>query len=421
VGLRDQTEDLFMRRTHLTATLLLAATAAAIAAPALRHTEDAPMSDVSSPREPTDPAPVPEPTPQLIPEIASGPVVARASVELVFVLDTTGSMSGLIEGAKSTIWSVVNDFSSQTPRPDVKVGLVAYRDRGDAYVSQVHPLTSDLDSVYQALTLLRAGGGGDTPESVAKGLQDSIHAQPWSYQQRTYRSVFVVGDAPDKGYSDESSLADLAKTARELGIYVSAIRCGGDVTTATQFAQLAEIGGGVFTSVAQHGAAEVVVTPMDAELQRLHSEMGETAMLWGSDVERQGNASKIHTNKAAPSSSIASRLSVLSKGGHKVVTSTGKGDYLDDLGILTTLEETSSADLPAVLRDLTPQQRQHEVDIRMKTREDLRRQIDELVISRDGWLAEERNRLALSRSHKAYDREVVDHSINQLKALGYIE
>ena len=94
---------------------------------------------------------------------------------MVFVLDTTGSMSGLIQGAKDKIWSIANHIVSGKPTPDVKIGLVAYRDRGDAYVTKKHGLTGDLDAVFENLNAFRADGGGDTPEHVAKGLSDAIY------------------------------------------------------------------------------------------------------------------------------------------------------------------------------------------------------------------------------------------------------
>src|SRR4051794_27940965 len=82
---------------------------------------------------------------------ATGPAPARADepaqkvtaphVEVVFCLDTTGSMKGLIHAAKQKIWAICNQISTGTPTPHVKVGLVAYRDRGDAYVTKVFDLT----------------------------------------------------------------------------------------------------------------------------------------------------------------------------------------------------------------------------------------------------------------------------------------
>ena len=75
----------------------------------------------------------------------------KPQVEVVFCLDTTGSMGGLIEGAKQKIWSITNQIASGRPIPDVKVGLVAYRDRKDEYVTKVFDLTNDLEEVHKNL------------------------------------------------------------------------------------------------------------------------------------------------------------------------------------------------------------------------------------------------------------------------------
>src|SRR4051794_27017765 len=88
----------------------------------------------------------------------------KPRVEVVFCLDTTGSMGGLIEGAKQKIWSIANQIAGGKPTPDVKVGLVAYRDKGDEYVTKVFDLSDDLDAIHGHLKTFSAGGGGDAPE-----------------------------------------------------------------------------------------------------------------------------------------------------------------------------------------------------------------------------------------------------------------
>ena len=83
----------------------------------------------------------------------------KPRIEVCFVLDTTGSMGGLIEGAKQRIWGIVNEVMQSSAHPAVRIGLVAYRDRGDEYVTKVLPLTNDLDKVYSTLMDYQAGGG----------------------------------------------------------------------------------------------------------------------------------------------------------------------------------------------------------------------------------------------------------------------
>src|SRR5262244_91493 len=100
---------------------------------------------------------------------------APPRVEVAFVLDTTGSMGGLIEGAKRRIWSIARRIGEGRPRPDLRIALVAYRDLGDAYVTRVFDFTGDMDQVYQNLMSFQASGGGDTPEHVSAALSDAVH------------------------------------------------------------------------------------------------------------------------------------------------------------------------------------------------------------------------------------------------------
>src|ERR1700682_639909 len=104
----------------------------------------------------------------------------KPKVEVVFCLDTTSSMTPLIEGAKAKIWAISNQIASGKPTPDLKIGLVAFRDTGDAYITQVHDLTGDLDAVHAKLKTFQAQGGGDIPEHVNAALFDSVHKIKWS-------------------------------------------------------------------------------------------------------------------------------------------------------------------------------------------------------------------------------------------------
>src|SRR5438477_11488774 len=90
---------------------------------------------------------------------------AKPQVEVVFCLDTTGSMGGLINAAKSKIWAVCNQIAAGKPTPDLKIGLVAFRDHGDEYITKVFDLTDNLDEVYKNLMSFQAKGGGDIPEA----------------------------------------------------------------------------------------------------------------------------------------------------------------------------------------------------------------------------------------------------------------
>ena len=95
-------------------------------------------------------------------------------VDIVFAVDTTGSMGGLLDGAKRTVWSIANQVRSIDPNADIRVGLVAYRDLGDDYVTKNFALTDDLDAMYAELSSYQAAGGGDVPENVDAALHDAV-------------------------------------------------------------------------------------------------------------------------------------------------------------------------------------------------------------------------------------------------------
>ena len=172
--------------------------------------------------------------------IGMHPAVATAQqgnkIEVVFVLDTTGSMGGLIQAAKEKIWSIASSMASAQQAPEIKMGLVAYRDRGDAYVTKMVDLSKDLDSVYAALMGFSADGGGDTPESVNQALYEAVNRISWSQEQGVYRVVFLVGDAPaHMDYQDDVKYPVIVEQAKAKGILINTIQCGIDTHTTQEW------------------------------------------------------------------------------------------------------------------------------------------------------------------------------------------
>src|SRR5437016_4701234 len=138
----------------------------------------------------------------------------KPRIEVCFVLDTTGSMGGLIEGAKQKIWSIANEMISAQPTPELKLGLIGYRDRGDEYVVKSFSLTDDIDAIYGHLREFQADGGGDAPESVNEALAEAIHKMPWSSDKKVLKIIFLVGDAPPHmDYSNGPKYPDLCREA----------------------------------------------------------------------------------------------------------------------------------------------------------------------------------------------------------------
>ena len=126
----------------------------------------------------------------VFPTSFAGATFAKPSVEVAFVLDTTGSMAPLIEGAKRKIWSIATAIVDANPEADIRMGLVAYRDIGDEYVTKVFPLTTDIQDLYANLLELRARGGGDWPESVNEALHVGVTKLTWTQGDEVRRIMF---------------------------------------------------------------------------------------------------------------------------------------------------------------------------------------------------------------------------------------
>jgi Mg-chelatase subunit ChlD len=212
----------------------------------------------------------------------------KPNVEVVFCLDTTGSMSGLIEGAKQKIWSISNQIVAGRPAPNLKVGLLAYRDRGDAYITKLTELTDDLDKIYATIKEYKAEGGGDTPESVNQALHESVTNFKWSGDKETLRIIFLVGDAPPHmDYKDDVKYPDTCKLAGEKGILINAVQCGGDADCARVWQDISSKAGGAYVQIAQDGATVRVITPYDKRLADINAELENSTLVYGSKDKQQ--------------------------------------------------------------------------------------------------------------------------------------
>jgi hypothetical protein len=119
---------------------------------------------------------------------------ATPRLDVLFLLDATGSMGDEIGQIQQTIVSIAERIDKIQPRPDLRFALVAYRDRGDDYVTRINDFTPDVTAFQQLLLSTRADGGGDEPESLNEGLHAAIERVNWA--DNAVRLTFLVADAP---------------------------------------------------------------------------------------------------------------------------------------------------------------------------------------------------------------------------------
>ena len=113
--------------------------------------------------------------------------------DLALVIDTTGSMSDELSYLQVELQGIVDALRARHPELDIRIGLVAYRDRGDEYVTHTVPLTRDLALLRGRLAEQRAGGGGDYPEAVEQAMG---RAALFDWRADAAKSLLFVADAP---------------------------------------------------------------------------------------------------------------------------------------------------------------------------------------------------------------------------------
>jgi hypothetical protein len=298
------------------------------------------------------------------------------------------------------------------------MALVAYRDRGDVYVTRVKPLTDDIDAVYAELQQFAAEGGGDTPESVNQALHEAVTGLAWSGDAGVYRAVFLVGDAPPHlDYPDDVKFADSVALARQKGIVINAVQCGSYAETTPFWQQIATAGGGTFAAIQQDGGMLALATPMDAELSDLNAALASTLVPYGAADEQAELEAKRDRAAAASPSAAASRLAFLSKLGGRL--NAGRADLLDAIASGDTkLADVPEPELPPALAAMPAPAREEFVKRKLEERKQIQAKIDGLAVERDAYIAKETSRRAAEGGDAGFDAKVREAVRSQAAGAG---
>ncbi len=340
---------------------------------------------------------------------------SRPSVEVVFVLDTTSSMGGLIEGAKQRIWSIANEIAKGKPGPRVKMGLVAFRDKGDEYVTKEFDLSDNLDNTYKDLLSLSVGGGGDGPEHVIAGLKAAVEKISWSKDPKTFKVVYVVGDAaPHEDYGDSPTLAAVMEKAVRRGLVVNSVQCGADSSTTLAFNRIARMGEGRFLPVPQDGGMVATATPFDDKLASLSARFEGTGLAFGRARRKAeadaGLAASIRGMAAAPAA--AERAEFKARAGFGVSSDLVAAVEENKIA----LKDVKEDELPSALRDIPADKRQAKLDEIAAERKRAKAEIDALAAKRADWLRKE----AGARRADSFDTRLVEALKTQAAKKGIV-
>ncbi len=349
----------------------------------------------------------------------------RPRIDVCFVLDTTGSMGGLIQGAKDKIWSIANEMVSAKPTPEIRFGLIGYRDITDEYVTKVYDLTEDIDQIYTDLMDFTAKGGGDGPESVNQALHEAVTKMSWDESRKVLKIIFLVGDAPPHmDYQDDVKYPEVCQMAMKRDLIINTIQCGNMAGTAEIWQEIASKGEGEYAAILQSGGAVAISTPYDAEIETLNRALAGTVVGYG-DARAQAIAQKkVDASVGGKSEAIADRAGFLATSSAADAAAPAKVISGDE-DLLALVEEEKVAlsklevdKLPEELQKMTEEERQAHVQKLLDERKQIQLKMDELVRKRGAFVTEQEKKLAEEGKADGFDLKVKAMIRKQAEAKG---
>lgn len=167
------------------------------------------------------------------------PSVQEINLEVAFIIDATGSMGGEISQLKDTVTNIAERVGQDGVR--LRLGAVAYRDRGDEYTTQTFNFTEDVAAFQEVINGLEANGGGDYPEALNEALEETQRRLSWT-QEESLRLTFLITDAPAHYYDKQTfTYAQGVLDAQQMGMKIFPIASGGsDGVAEVQLRQIAQ-------------------------------------------------------------------------------------------------------------------------------------------------------------------------------------
>lgn len=308
---------------------------------------------------------------------------------LALLLDTSNSMDGLIDQAKSQLWKIVNELAKakcdDNSRPQIKIALYEYGNNGLpatlGYIRQVTPLTSDLDLISEKLFSLRTNGGN---EYCGQVIKTSLNELDWSGSRADLKMIFIAGNEPFT--QGEIPYRTACALAKDKDVIVNTIFCGPySEGVETEWKNGATLTGGSYMSIEQDRKTVYIATPYDDQIDALNSKLNSTYVYYGYSGESKKAQQELQDNNAG----YISRENKVERGIAKssAVYSNSTWDLVDaSKGDSKIIEKAKEEELPKEMKGMTIEQRKQYVAKKGEERAALQKQIQELAAKRQSYI-----------------------------------
>ncbi len=354
---------------------------------------------------------------------APPPLPHTTQVDIALLLDTSNSMDGLINQAKSQLWTIVQEFAEAEKdgsNPVLRVALFEYGNTNlparEGYLRQVVPLSENLDILSEALFALSTDGGD---EYCGEVIQEAVTRLDWASQANSYQAIFIAGNEPfNQGSVDYN---DSCLRAHDQGIVINTIHCGNyQEGVKGEWDHGASIGQGEFLNIDQDQKMVHIPCPQDDDILYTNEKLNQTYLWYGtldSRLYNCNNQSKQDSNAESLSPSVAIKRfkakvgSAYSNSGRDLVDS-----YESNPDILKEVKED---ELPDVMQEMTKAERAQHLQEQSEARKDLQNQIKTLVAERENYYQAELKKMNENKGTSNLGDAVVMAIRKQLQEAGF--
>lgn len=312
-------------------------------------------------------------------------------IQMTILLDTSGSMTGLIDQARAELWGIVNEFitaKKQGEAPEFQVALYEYGKstvpQETGYIRMIVPFTTDLDKISEELFALKTNGGDEYCGWVIK---DAVESLKWSESPEDLKVIFIAGNEPfTQGPID---YRQSCKSAISKGIVVNTIHCGSAEDGINgKWKDGSLLADGRYLNIDHNREIFHVDAPQDAEIAELSQKLNDTYIAYGAKgnllKQRQSEQDK---NAAAVSAESTIQRAVSKSSLHYENSSWDLVDAIEQN--VTDLEEIKDEDLPEEMKNMSAEERKAYIQAKTKERSEIQQKIQILNKQRKKYVAEE--------------------------------
>jgi hypothetical protein len=345
--------------------------------------------------------------------------VYSGNIQIAILFDTSNSMDGLIEQAKSRIWAIVNTMSNlkyNGQTPTIEIALYDYGNdnilENKNFVRQIIPFTSDLDLISQKLFGLTTRGGSEYCGAV---ISESIEKLSWKNNPNDMKMIYIAGNEPfNQGAMDYKIACTSAKNSN---IRVNTIYCGDYQQGIKEFwYDGAQIGSGEYSNINSNLVVKHYDTPFDERIRSYNDSLNRTYYGYGAKGSDKKSSQEKEDKNAVTQSAAAFTERAIVKS--KAVYNNASWDIIDACKTDSTqVLKIKEEDLPQELKGKNEEEKMKFVSENKTKREKYQKLIQDLNTEREKHIAELRKNENSNESD--FGAEIEKSVMKNAESLGY--